>query len=579
MSVRGFGGTLRGAGFVFGGGAILLTLAACGGGGGPSPTPVVAATQPQPVASSASVAQVQFTIKWPTPSTTSPGANRGRTYLSNSTKSVSIQVGSAAATVVNNPNLTPGTGSAGTQQTSVVNITAPVGTDSFTVNDYDAIAGAGNLLAANTISFSVIFDQANVVPVTLNGNLGKIGCAPVAPFVSGTSSALVLTGPAGTVQAEPEDADGNIIIAPGNIPAVTLAAPTPAPAASPVEVVSAGASTNQYIVNPLTVATATTINGTGKNLAGQTVTGTCSITRDLAMYVANHGQQGGSPSVSIYDVAAPTSAETPTAIIAGANAAQSQIQFPAVDNHGNLYLSNQGPVPSATYGPTVGYIDVYGPAAYGNTAPISQFTGLQRPTGLSFDTLGNLYSVQGQVLNEYAPGAMGSSAPINTINYYAATGGTDLELGDEDCDGNFVDAAFTLYVACAGGSFTYAKGSTGTVAPTLVITPPGDTSMTFASDSWLGIAADSAGNIYMPQSNNNLNMISKYSSTGTLGTPIKGVYSQPWDIYISPAQAVYLTNFGSSTVDVYRSTTLLTAGVSTVTITSGVSFPYGVTVE
>ncbi len=500
-------------------------------------------------------------------------ARRKPAYVSPSTKSITISVNGGSATIVNNPTLA--SGGAGTETTTTT-VPAPIGNDTFAVDAYDATGGGGSLLAQNTIPYTIVAGEQNIVNVTLEGNLAKIVCSAVAPYVTLTSAgppaALQMVGPAGEIALEPEDADGNIIVAPGLFPSGQLALSGPAGQA-----VTSVASTNLFNVNVRVTGTPVALTASGTNLANAPVTSTCDVTRVLAMYVVNHGQDGVDPSVAIYPTSA-TSSSTPTATIAGSNTNQVQTQFVAVANTGQIYLSNNGPVPGATFGPTSGYVDVYPPAANGNVAPASVMTGFNQPTGLAFDPSGNLFLVTAETVNEYPPGAGAGSSPTSVIEYTASGAAAD-------CYGDDVDVNGLLYLACQANVLVFAKGASGLAAPTENISL--NTSETDYFPSWLGVTASStigtAGSIYAPTFNNNQSQVDDFaagSNSTSLPTIITGTgINQPFDIFMDPTGAFYLTNYGNSTVGIYSSATLLTTGLATETISTGISYPYGVTVE
>jgi len=499
--------------------------------------------------------------------------------LSNSTASITIAVNSGTPLVVNNPNLAPGTKSAGTQATTVVNVDAPIGDDTFTVDDFDATGGTGNLLAANSIPFDVVIDTANTVPITLNGNLGKIACAPIAPFVSGTAPTFTLVGPAGQIALMPEDADGNIIVAPGVVPTLTLASAT-----SGAATITSTSTANQYVVNPTTVGTATALTASGTNLAGTAVTSTCTITREEALYVVNHSIQGTNPAIDIYPASAATSA-TPIATIAGSRADVNQPQYIAVANTGQVYVSNQGPQPGATYGPTQGYIAIYAPAASGNVAPTGTISGLRQPTGLSFDPKGDLFSTTAYSIDEYAPPVKPGATRFDYLGYGLPY--TVPDSGESECYANYVDANSEVYLACSNEIEYWAAGWTPTTAGTAVEFPEG------ADVSLVGVTASSTtgtpGSIYATLSDNNLNSIAEFqagaSGDTTVPTLIKSTgFSQPFGLWFD-GTAFYVTNFGNGTVEIFSSATLFATGVASATLTlpvgpgTGAAAPYGVTTE
>ena len=481
-----------------------------------------------------------------------------------------------------NPNVSTTT----TTPTTTVQVPAPVGSDTFTVKDYDT---AQNLLASNMVPYTIVLDQANVVPITLNGNLAKIACAAVAPFVTGTAPAFDEVGPAGQLSVLPEDADGNIIVAPGDVPAVTLTAAD----ATTGGVVASTSTPNVYTIAPLVVGTAVTYDASGTNLAGTTVTGTCNVTRELAMYVTNHfnnevgSTQGStaaqSASVTIYPASA-TGAATPTATIQGSNTQLASVQFVAVDPMGNIFVTNLGPQPGAMFGPTSGFVSIYGALSYGNVAPVATIPNLNTPEGIAFDKNGKLYVLSIDRIQEYPPtanGLTGTAAATTTI----AGDSTDLF----SCYGLAVGADLTIATACSNVANVFPPNASGNTPPGIVEVV-GTTMTTFASDSWLGVSLDSAGNLALPGSNNHQDNVSVYSAAslpapGATATPapvtstVTTDFNEPFGITTDPNGVYYVANYGNNTVATFTSVTTLEAGSGTSNALGGLNEPSGIAVR
>jgi len=571
-------------------GGALVAAASCGGGG--SSSPPLAVTPTATPGAKTSSASVRFVITWPQKATSSAIHRRRPEYLSNATASITIVV-AGTTTVVNNPNLSPGAGSAGTQSSTVVNVSAPVGADTFLVSDYDAASGAGNLLAQNSIPFTVVIDTANTVSVTLNGNLAKIACAPIGPFVYGTGS-FTLVGPAGQIALLPEDADSNIIIAPGNIPKLTLTSVDTTKAT-----VAPTSTLNEFTVNVLASGVEASLTGAGTNLAGVAVpTTTCSVSRVEALYVANQGPYGAAkPSVTIYPATASGDA-TPTATLVGSKTNQVQIQFLAVDSAGNLFVSNEGPEPGATFAPTSGFVNVYGPGVgqSGNAAPIATITNLDEPEGVAVDTSNNLYVLSIDRIQIYpasADGVTAAAVPMATIT--GSNTGLNSDYGlSVGLDGTMY-AAGVNDILSQGKIDIFAKGSTGNVAP-IIIEPPGSmiaSGIPSESQSWLDVAPDSTGKFYTAASNNNLNLVDGYAAQTASGTPTPSLiatgtgFSQPTGIFVdifgtTPANSIYVGNYGANSVLYFSSSTILQTGLATSTLSgadTGLNNPYGIYVR
>jgi hypothetical protein len=587
---------------------LAALVAGCGGGGssgsGPVPAPTMAPTSGSGPSAGKQYASVLFTIQWPTASASSAadrrhGTGRRPDYISPSTQSITIAVDGGTPLVVPNPNV----GGGSTPSTSVT-VQAPVGADTFAVGDYDTTAGTGNLLAQNAISYTVVGGAQNVIPITLIGNIAKISCSGGAPYTapagvsSASPAAFTITGPAGEVNVVAEDPDSNIIVAPG-VPTISLAAANPGQVS-----ITSTSTTNTYVVNPLVVGTAETLNASATNFAGATITASCTATRVLAMYVANHYENNlgsssapGAPfdssaSITVYPVTA-TGSATPTATIQGAATLLNAVYFPLVDNKGDVFVSNQGPMPGQAYGVKTGYVTIFGPATHDNTAPIGTIPNLGEPQGLAFDSKGNLYVSEIDRVEEYPPGANGlngSPAPSNTII------GSNTDLG---CYGIALDSSDGIYLACANLMYYFPPSAAG--VPATGNATPGFLSalgtvvaagMTITTtQSWNGVNVDpTSGDFALAGFNNNVDEVSIYTSSDLpspgagASTPIPTLskdvnYNQPYGITEDPNGQYYVTNFGNSTVEVFTSETTLELGVGTNLTLTGLNKPYGITVR
>jgi len=176
--------------------AIAALLTGCGGGGsmpGVVTRPLAQATaQPSPKAPQD--VSVSFTIIVPTAS--GAHARRVPNYVSASTKSATIAVGSATPTIVNCTTTCSGT------------VSAPVGSDTFTVNLYDATNAGGSLLSTGTLTQTIVANTANSVNVTFNGVVASLAVAIANVVSPGTAGSVGVT-------ANALDADGNTIVGPG----------------------------------------------------------------------------------------------------------------------------------------------------------------------------------------------------------------------------------------------------------------------------------------------------------------------------------------------------------------------------
>src|SRR5271156_1087934 len=171
--------------------AAATLITGCGGGG--STSGVI--TQPQPTQQKTQLVSVSFTIVVPTASGAS--LRRVRNYVSASTKSATIAVGSATPTVVNCTTTCSGT------------VSAPVGSDTFTMNLYSGTNGSGNLLSTGTLTQTIVANEANSVNVTFNGVVSSLAVVVASTVTPGTAGSVGVTMNA-------LDASGNVIVGPGS---------------------------------------------------------------------------------------------------------------------------------------------------------------------------------------------------------------------------------------------------------------------------------------------------------------------------------------------------------------------------
>ncbi len=134
-------------------------------------------------------------------------------YISPSTQSLAVSVGGESSTVVANltpssPGCVPATGS--TPLTCTVTVTAPVGSDTFTVTMYDGLNASGNVLSKGSVTANVSANQTTPIHVVTNGTVCAISVTlgnPSPP--QGTAATIPVT-------VAVYDAAGNVIIAPGS---------------------------------------------------------------------------------------------------------------------------------------------------------------------------------------------------------------------------------------------------------------------------------------------------------------------------------------------------------------------------
>jgi len=190
----------------------------------------------------------------------------------------------------------------------------------------------------------------------------------------------------------------------------------------------------------------------------------------------------------------------PIATISGAATGLSYPAGIALDSSGNIYVANQLTANTSSSLEDYPSITVYPAGSKGNASPIAVIagnnTGLNYPQGIALDSSRNLYAEGyieyiGDTINVYPAGSNGNVSPSAVI------AGSDTGL--DGPDGVALDSGGSLYVSnsyggpVGGGSVTvYPAGSSGDAVPIATITSS-FTGIDFAS----GIAVDSTGNIYV----------------------------------------------------------------------------------
>lgn len=240
--------------------------------------------------------QVRFEMRWPAHRVRAT-IHRRPQYVSPSTMSLAVRVNNRRAIIINNPS------KKGKPITATVAIPAPVGKDTFTISLWDRRNATGDILGQTIVSQRIIEGRLNTLRATIDGVLAsiRIGAAPNQPFLetgqSGGSPVFTLVGDqAANFFLAPLDAAGNVIVAPGTIPSLSLSSLNPA-----ITVKAVDAAKSEYSVqltgrsrNAKSSLTASGIDGNGF-----TATTSVPLTLSAALYVAF--QNSGTGSIEVLD--------------------------------------------------------------------------------------------------------------------------------------------------------------------------------------------------------------------------------------------------------------------------------------
>ncbi len=472
-----------------------LLLASCSGGGASSSAPQAQAFERGTVA---------MTFPAAATSATSSSASRKRPqFLSPSTASVSIAVTGVAASVIasvaaNSPNCT----AAGAGRTCTVTVSAPVGSSLFTVKLYDGANATGNLLGTGTGTATVASGSPFTVAIGVTGVAGSIAItATQATFVPGTAATTPL-------KVALDDADGNVIT--GTYASPVTLTDSDTTGAFTLSATSVTSSTQVVTLkyNGSGAVTGATISADAAGVAAGSVTaqtvavsGTPPITGHLYVNDDTYG---------LLKFTFPlTSASVPTIL---ENAPQNV--WLAFDPRGNAFIDQFfGNVEEFATPYTGTPIATYGGAAAGD------------PYGLAVDANENVFVAEAQanIVIEL------SSITGTVVNTISAPGPYALAL----------DASGKLYIGTSNGVTVYAPPYNGTSLQTI---EPGDPVQ--------GIAFDSKGDIFVGGNNKIVVLAPPYGVTNTIATITTGL-GTPLGLAVDSAGNVYAPNYGIGTITAY----------------------------
>ncbi len=369
-------------------------------------------------------ASAAFVVRVPAPATATGSAMRSQ-YISPSTQSLAVTVGGEPTVVANltpsSPNCVPASGP--NPLTCTVTVTAPVGTDTFTVTMYDGLNASGNVLSKGSVTANVVANQTTPVNVVTGGTVCSIQVTlgnPAPP--QGTSATIPVTV---TVR----DAAGNVIIAPGSYSAPIALQDSDATytSLSTTSVTSPGQSvTLAYNGGPLTTATISAssagIPATKITNATLKPTGSAPAIAAIAVSVANASLTPRVPSSTALTVTARDAAGN---IISGTYPATVTLSTTnaALSFNPKTVTASGQPVTVSYSGSTLVVGNVSVSATAPNVPPAKDTAAPFTPKTPCLPTFTptNLYVVWDttgvQDLYRYAPPYTGTPTPLNTTSY------------------------------------------------------------------------------------------------------------------------------------------------------------------
>gem|GEM_PF-815038 len=181
---------------------ILLVLAVAGCSGTSSFAPSLLSSQK-------STKKVSATFNILIPRSGARSSLRKPQYVSASTQSISIGINDATPVIANLTSTSPGCSSVSGGVQCTVPVSAPPGSDTFSVSTFDGPNATGNELSTASVTQTIVSGQDNPVNVTLDGVVAGIVLAlQSTPPPEGSTATIGIS-----VMAR--DADGNTIVGPG----------------------------------------------------------------------------------------------------------------------------------------------------------------------------------------------------------------------------------------------------------------------------------------------------------------------------------------------------------------------------
>lgn len=452
-------------------------------------------------------------------------------------QSISVAVNGAAPTVANLSASSTGCVAASATQplTCTIAVAAPAATDIFAIKTYNGTGGAGTVLAAATVLQPVSATTVTTIPLTLSGTVAALSVR--LGRTSATECAPTVTAP---IYVRAKDSLGNIIVSANYGTTITLH-DSDGSGATAISTTSLTGSSSSVAMtyNGHKVGRSVTISAAASGLPASAI---FSLIQQLYVLDANnqyitvfsHSATGNVAPLRILNERGRMTAQAreiavsrgcvlyaadggnntifafpadgsglvaPIAAIAGSATMLNGPQGIATDSTGRIFA----PVYNSTL--KLGGIGMWNSGTTGNVAPAATIMGsstqVAHPASLAFDGSGNLYVLDFRKVIVFAKGATGNATPLRVLltpSLYCETGMN-------------VDAAGNIYVTdCSNTLNVYAAGSSGSAAPVRVIN-------TGASTGPTGVATDYGGNEYTALQR--IPAIASYASSATgAATPL-----------------------------------------------------------
>jgi len=428
-----------------------------------------------PAGSGKTAAALKITV--PRPGASTSAVRRQPKYISPSSAVLAVRVNSGPTTNYALTATSPGCSTQVTTFSCTFSIPAPTGTDSFSLTILDA---ANNPLSENNVSATLLPNQATPVNVTLDGLPTKMQLVPApGAVVEGSGNPWHVPGLAPEeVEAQPLDADGNIIIGPGapTLKSISISAGSSYASIAPAP----GNNPNAYILTP-----------NGATAGGQQVT----VSATANGMTLNDGTQVAAPpptATSFLFTPALLVQNGLTANVYSVETGNLVQQFTICpscrgtwlasgaisDASGDLYLS----LSTIGLGRT-SQIFYFPAGATTATKSYGSANGVRGIGGMAVDKNGMLY-----VANQSAPGFPPKPANIIEIPSGATSPSVTITGGVVQPQALGVDGSGNVYLATAGGPVKiYGPGAQ--TAP--------KSSVTVAGWNPTNLAVDAAGDFYV----------------------------------------------------------------------------------